>query len=111
MKIWITGIAGFLGGHLFDALAGEFYAPDGGRDNEVSGNDNHLCSTRPDSYGISADCRDYDKMFSLLSEFKPDVLIHCAATAQKGSAPKAGRAHRGHSDRERRIDEDQRGAH
>lgn len=31
-----------------------------------------------------ADCRDYEDMFFYLNKFKPDVLIHCAATAHEG---------------------------
>lgn len=98
MKIWITGIAGFLGSHLADALIADGH--------EVSGNDNLICgdwnnykpyvSNSNQTYNAedakklvaqlwpNADCRDFDLMKSILSNFKPDVLIHCAATAHEG---------------------------
>lgn len=91
MKIWITGIAGFLGSHLADQLIAEGH--------EVTGNDSLVCGDRaniptnikliidtsskcPDP-GI-IDCANYDDIKSALDYFKPDVLIHCAATAHEG---------------------------
>lgn len=75
MKIWITGIAGFLGSHLADALKVLGH--------EIHGNDNELCSSVPNT-GIRLDCRDQPGMQFMLKWFKPEVLIHCAATAHEG---------------------------
>lgn len=80
MRIWITGICGFLGSHLADELlkAGHI----------VSGNDSMICgSTKNVNKKISytyTDCRSYDPMRAFLMEFKPDVVVHCAATAHEG---------------------------
>lgn len=74
MRIWITGINGFLGGHLAEALR------DVGHD--VGGNDNGVCGTHDIVYKI--DCRFYDNMKVLFEVQKTDVLIHCAATAHEG---------------------------
>lgn len=83
MKIWITGIAGFLGSHLADTLRAEGH--------EVSGNDNLICGDfflnkeKCSSLGIALiDCRDWENMRQTLKEFTPDVIIHCAATAHEG---------------------------
>lgn len=107
MKIWITGIAGFLGSHLAETLIGH--------DHEVTGNDNFICGSGSslcsglqifpssmnknmdaidsmgkkkifdtDDLNIETDCRDFDRMLEFLNIAKPDVLIHCAATAHEG---------------------------
>lgn len=83
MKIWITGIAGFLGSHLADALRADGH--------EVYGNDNLVCGKyflnkdECTSLDIALiDCRDFKNMQQCLKEFKPDVLVHCAATAHEG---------------------------
>lgn len=75
MKIWITGIAGFLGGYLSEYLSREGHI--------VNGNDNELCSSEADGYYIT-DCCDFQKMFDHFKEYKTEVLIHCAATAHEG---------------------------
>ena len=77
MRIWITGIAGFLGSHLADALIAEGH--------EVEGNDNLVCGDKKNYQSHSRiDCRDYQAMLISLQEFKPEVLIHAAATAHEG---------------------------
>lgn len=84
MKVFITGVAGFLGSHVADALITEGH--------EVRGNDNGVCgnwNNVPDSIrnpykAYEADCRDFDRMFEILNGFRPDVLVHCAATAHEG---------------------------
>jgi len=77
MRIWITGIAGFLGSHLADALIAEGH--------EVRGNDNELCHSLGNcSDYVKVDCCDFDNMQALLNEFKPDVVVHAAATAHEG---------------------------
>ena len=78
MKIFITGIAGFLGSHLAKHLI------DLGHD--VSGNDNMIGG---DLENISKkitfykeDCTDLKKMTELTKNI--DVVYHCAATAHEG---------------------------
>lgn len=80
MRVFITGIAGFLGSHLGDALLNTGH--------EVCGNDNYLCS-EDNNYGHSTfwlDCRNFTDPLALrhLRDFSPDVLVHCAATAAEG---------------------------
>lgn len=81
MKVFITGIAGFLGSHLAETLINDGH--------EVCGNDNLVCGDKnnippiPTGYVIS-DCRDYDKMLEEFKLFKPDAIVHCAATAHEG---------------------------
>lgn len=80
MKIWITGIAGFIGSRLAGQLIAEGH--------EVSGNDNMICgdiNNAPSciSY-FYTDCRNFEPMKHFLCKFKPDVLVHCAATAHEG---------------------------
>lgn len=84
MKIWITGIAGFLGSHLYEQLLKDGH--------EIAGNDSLLCGDivnipgPPKAWPVT-DCCDHKGMTWLLSNFKPDVLIHCAATAHEGFSP------------------------
>jgi UDP-glucose 4-epimerase len=80
MRIFITGIAGFLGSHLADALIA--------RSHEVEGNDNLICGDKTNvnrtitfSY---TDCCSYDALRFFMGAFKPDVVVHCAATAAEG---------------------------
>lgn len=86
MKIWITGIAGFLGSHLAETLIAEGH--------QIAGNDSLICG---DSANIPKfvelfergpngpiDCSDINVMRDIFGSFKPDVLIHCAATAHEG---------------------------
>lgn len=85
MKIWITGIAGFLGSHLAEACLAAGH--------EVLGNDNLLCgdSDNAPNYTVglktlrsNIDCRNYDDIYRCFDIFKPDVVVHCAATAHEG---------------------------
>lgn len=88
MKIWITGIAGFLGSHLAETLIAQGHT--------VEGNDNLLCSDVRQVANIGGvphykmmpfydiDCRDIHAMQTLLNNFKPDVVVHTAATAAEG---------------------------
>ncbi len=76
MKIWITGIAGFLGGHLADALKAQGH--------EIEGNDSGVCSSGELPYLTTFECQNWQVMKNCLTAFAPDVLIHCAATAHEG---------------------------
>lgn len=78
MKIFITGIDGFLG-----AAITKYLRRLGGYD--VIGNDSHICHTGLTQFATSfLDCRYRDAMFERLEWKKPDVLVHCAATAHEG---------------------------
>jgi len=81
MKIWITGIAGFLGSHLADELISLGH--------EVGGNDNFICGDADNiptkvSQFNGIDCCYYDGMLTEFNRFKPEVIVHCAATAHEG---------------------------
>lgn len=81
MKIWITGIAGFLGSHLAETLIAEGH--------KVFGNDSLICGDQNNIKGIKtyiafADCCDFNRMKEEMGKYKPDVLVHCAATAHEG---------------------------
>jgi UDP-glucose 4-epimerase len=84
MKIWITGIAGFLGSHLAEQLLKEGH--------DVSGNDNFVCGDGLNirHLGIewkNIDCCDRNKLWCEFLEFKPDVVVHAAALAHEGFSP------------------------
>lgn len=96
MRIWITGIAGFLGSHLAEQLLKEGH--------DVYGNDSLICGDQDNipsrvydknrlaymNGGIvkkAIDCCDYPAMLAALNEFKPEVVIHAAATAHEGFSP------------------------
>ena len=78
MKIYITGIAGFLGSHLAKRLKN--------LDHEVSGNDSMIqgdLQNLPENINFhKTDCCDYDEMTKNLKGI--DVVYHCAATAHEG---------------------------
>ncbi len=77
-KIFITGVAGFLGSHLAEKLVAEGH--------EVSGCDNMLGGYEDNvPKGVTfylADARDFEKMKELLRGV--DVLYHCAAAPHEG---------------------------
>ena len=98
MKIWITGIAGFLGSHLAEQLLNDGH--------DVYGNDSIICGTAsnvPSGIGKTAsnvpsgigkyakwfdvDCCDYKRLHHLFSHIRPDVVVHAAATAHEGFSP------------------------
>ena len=78
MKIYITGIAGFLGSHLAKRLIKLGHS--------VSGNDNLILGeieNLPPNIKIDeTDCCDYYQMVNNLKGY--DVVYHCAATAHEG---------------------------
>lgn len=90
MKVFITGIAGFLGSHLAErmlALGHDIY----GIDNFVGGDGNNVpVAAKLATYingGIvwnRIDCCDNKVIAELFQSCKPDVLYHCAATAHEG---------------------------
>jgi len=78
MKIFITGVAGFLGSHLADKLLEQGHIVHG-CDNLKGG---FITNINPLVHFNKADCRDYDTMRMLID--RCDVVIHCAATAHEG---------------------------
>jgi UDP-glucose 4-epimerase len=78
MKIFITGIAGFLGSHLAKRMLELGH--------EVSGNDSMILGDKlnipKNTKFYKADCCDYKKMLKLTKDI--DLVYHCAATAHEG---------------------------
>lgn len=78
MKVFITGVAGFLGSHLADRMLALGH--------DVVGNDTYICGYSDNvPAGVEfheVDCRDIDKMTEILAGV--DVVIHAAATAHEG---------------------------
>lgn len=77
-KIFITGIAGFLGSHIADRLISAGH--------QVSGNDSLIGGYRSNvpsrAIFFETDCNDLGKMTDHLAG--TDIVIHCAATAYEG---------------------------
>lgn len=78
MKVFITGIAGFLGSHLADHFVrqGQHVS---GCDNLVGGYSDNIPKTAIFSY---SDCLDREKMETILDGV--DVVYHCSAYAYEG---------------------------
>lgn len=78
MKIYITGIAGFLGSHLAKKLSKLGH--------KVAGNDSLILGDKenlPEKITFHhTDCNNYDEMVNNLKGF--DIVYHCAATAHEG---------------------------
>ena len=78
MKIFITGIAGFLGSHLADRMISLGH--------EVSGNDTliggYLDNVNPKATFYNIDCCDIDNMTDIIAG--SDIVVHTAATAHEG---------------------------
>lgn len=72
-RVFITGINGFLGSYLSDALRSIGH--------ETDGNDNDSCSSAGYNHHV-IDCRDFTGMKKFLTGY--DILIHCAALAHEG---------------------------
>jgi len=78
MKIYISGIAGFLGSHLAKRLQSLGHKI-GGNDNMIVGDLENL----PKNINIDkTDCIDYEQMLKNLKGY--DIVYHCAATAHEG---------------------------
>ena len=78
MKIFITGIAGFLGSHIADAMLADGHIVLG-CDNLVGG---YLDNVPKDAQFHKADCVDYEKIKNLLKGV--DIVYHTACTAYEG---------------------------
>ena len=78
MKIYITGIAGFLGSHLAKRLKSLGH--------DILGNDNMILGDKenlPQDIEVhKTDCIDYEEMIKNLKDV--DIVYHCAATAHEG---------------------------
>ena len=78
MKIYITGIAGFLGSHLAKKLIDSGHTV-GGNDSMILGDKENL----PKNIEFhNTDCCNYDQMVKNLIGY--DIVYHCAATAHEG---------------------------
>ncbi len=76
MKIFITGIAGFIGSHLAERLIEQGHTVCG-IDNFSSGK----LSNVPKSANVfTCDCRNQSKLRYIISETKPEFIYHLAAT-------------------------------
>ena len=77
-RIFISGVAGFLGSHLADAFLADGH--------EVIGNDNmiggYLDNVPEDVEFYQFDCNDFDKLKQHMKGV--DIAYHCAATAYEG---------------------------
>jgi UDP-glucose 4-epimerase len=78
MRVFITGIAGFLGSHLADAFLA--------RGDQVSGVDNliggYAENVPSGADWLQADCNDFERLKKAMRGV--EVVIHCAATAHEG---------------------------
>ena len=78
MKIFITGIAGFLGSHLANRMIELGH--------EVSGNDNLIGGEKKNLNKkinfFETDCNDLEGMSKIIKD--NDIVYHCAATAHEG---------------------------
>jgi UDP-glucose 4-epimerase len=77
-RIFITGVAGFLGSHLADAFLADGHKVSG-CDNMIGG---YLDNVPEGVEFHQADCNDFEKMKSYLEGV--DIVYHCAATAYEG---------------------------
>jgi UDP-glucose 4-epimerase len=77
-RVWITGVAGFLGSHLADALLAAGHEV-GGNDN-MSGGD--IANVPPRIRFIRLDCNDRDELARALAGYTH--LVHCAAAPYEG---------------------------
>ncbi len=80
MKVFITGVAGFLGSHLADRFIAEGHTVIG-IDNLIGG----YRSNVPEGVTFHrVDCLDHNLIDHLLSWNKPDMVVHTAALAYEG---------------------------
>ena len=79
MKIFITGIAGFLGCHIAKRMIKLGHSV-GGNDNMIGGDRGNL--PKEILLFSEVDCNDYDAMKKAIKGY--DLVYHCAATAHEG---------------------------
>ena len=77
-KIFVTGVAGFLGSHLSEKLV-ELGHTVVGIDNMIGGYEDNISK---DIQFHNIDCCDFEKVKTLMKGV--DVVYHCAATAHEG---------------------------
>ncbi|MDD3627812.1 MAG: GDP-mannose 4,6-dehydratase [bacterium] len=74
--VFITGLEGFVGGHLGEYLVNKGYSVGG----TIIGPENDFIKqNKKDLYLCECDICDRDKVQKVISEFKPDYLVHLAA--------------------------------
>ena len=78
MKIFISGIAGFLGSHIADKMISMGHMVSG-CDNLIGG---YLDNVPDKANFYQVDCNDYSTMTKITKGI--DIVIHCAATAYEG---------------------------
>lgn len=78
--VLITGIAGFLGGHIGRDMIERGYDVVG-IDNMIGGS---YANVPSGAYFYNADCRNLSDIEHIFQGHKPKYLIHCAATAHEG---------------------------
>src|SRR5438477_10631588 len=78
MRIFVTGVAGFLGSHLADAMLADGHEVVG-IDNMIGGELDNV-SSAIDFHQV--DCNNFEKVHQLCRGC--DIVYHCAATAYEG---------------------------
>ena len=78
MRIFVTGVAGFLGSHIADRML-ELGHTVVGNDNLIGGYIEHV---NPQVEFYNVDCCDWNAMSKIMQG--TEVVIHCAATAHEG---------------------------
>lgn len=73
MRVFITGIEGFVGGHLAATLAAHGHS--------VWGSALSAASAEPPARVVELDVRDADAVFRAIDEAQPDVVVHLAGKA------------------------------
>ena len=71
-KLLITGVSGFLGGHVFTQAESSF---------QCIGTYFSSASPQHIANWTRLDLRDFFKVYQLVSDFQPDVIIHAAANS------------------------------
>ena len=78
MKVFITGISGFIGQYLSTRLQSNGYTVYGLYQTEETKDKNDI----PEENKFVADLMDKDKIEAIISEVKPDFVIHLAAKTE-----------------------------
>jgi len=80
MRVFITGVAGFLGSHLADNFTKEGHHVMGA-DSLIGGDMNNVSRG---SVLLTFDCRNLETLTRVMQEFKPDVVYHTACYPHEG---------------------------